>query len=123
MIVDGVPTVPPFHAGCNHGSVGLWLRRVAVLTLASLVVVSLLGLLGVQTGEVTAERNGYRLTLRYPEVARAGLDTPYEITVVREAGLGKELELAVTEATSTCSRRRPFTPSRQRRRVTETRCT
>ncbi len=76
--------------------VGLWLRRAAVLALAGLVVVSLLGLLGVHTDEETAEGNGYRLTVSYPQVARAGLDTPYEITVVRESGLGQEIELAVT---------------------------
>jgi hypothetical protein len=74
----------------------LWLRRLAVLALAGLVGVSLFGLLGVRTAEVAAEDQGYHLQVRYPEVARAGLDATYEITVVRESGHTQELELAVT---------------------------
>lgn len=76
--------------------VALWFRRAAVLALAALVVASLLGVLGVRTEESSAHGNGYDLTLRYPAVARAGLDVEWQATVGHEGGLPKEIVLGVT---------------------------
>ena len=76
--------------------VALWMRRGAVTALAALVVASLLGVLGVRMAETTAQANGYDLTLRYPAVARAGLDAEWRVTVGHEGGLPEEIVLAVT---------------------------
>lgn len=78
--------------------VALWLRRAAVVALAAVVVASLLGALGVRTGETSAQGNGYDLTLRYPAVARAGLDAEWRVTVGHEGALPNEIVLAVTGA-------------------------
>jgi hypothetical protein len=64
--------------------------------LAVVVAASLAGLLGVHTGTATAERDGYTMTLRYPTIARAGLDVEWQVTVTHPGGFGKELTLAVT---------------------------
>ena len=71
-------------------------RRGAAFLLALLVVAALLGLLGVRTEEVTARQDGWTLSVRYPAIARAGLDTPWEVTVTSADGFGDSLTLAVT---------------------------
>jgi len=86
--LDGLPQ------SSEQGAV--WLRRLALGTLTAVVVADLVGLLGVHTTEVTAERNDYELTLRYPAVARAGLDTRWQVTVTHPGGFGKTITLAVT---------------------------
>jgi hypothetical protein len=73
-----------------------WTRRVWILLLAALVAVAATGFLGVRTGTVTNSAGGYDLTLRYPEVARAGLDTRWQVRVRHPGGFGKTVELVVT---------------------------
>ena len=55
--------------------------------------------------------NGLHLTLRYPSVARAGLDTPWQVTVTHPGGFGKQLTLASPATTSTSSRPRASIPN------------
>jgi hypothetical protein len=74
----------------------LWARRAVLSVLALVVVADLLGLLGVHTSTATASRGGYSMSLRYPGVARAGLDIGWQVTVNHPGGFGKELTLGVT---------------------------
>jgi hypothetical protein len=76
--------------------VALWLRRAMLSAMALVVAADLLSLLGVRTSSVSANENGYDLSLHYPSVARAGLDTPWQVTVTHPGGFGKQLTLAVT---------------------------
>jgi hypothetical protein len=64
--------------------------------MALAVLAGLLSLLGVHTSTTSARGNGYDLKLSYSSVARAGLDTPWRVTVTRAGGLGKQVTLAVT---------------------------
>ncbi len=73
-----------------------WVRRVALAAMALVVAAGLTGLLGVHTSEASARHDGYILTLHYPGVARAGLDTTWQVEVTHPGGFGKELTLAVT---------------------------
>jgi hypothetical protein len=73
-------------------------RRGAAAALTLVVLAAVLGLLGVRTGEVSAQEGSWTLTVRYPAIARAGLDTPWEVTVTADEGFGKEVTLAVTGA-------------------------
>ena len=73
-----------------------WVRRVALAAMALVVAAGLTGLLGVHTSEASARHDGYTLTLHYPGVARAGLDTTWQVEVTHPGGFGKELTLAVT---------------------------
>jgi hypothetical protein len=74
----------------------LWLRRAMLTVMALVVAADLLSLLGVRTSTVSAQDNGYAITLHYPSIARAGLDTPWQVTVTHAGGFGKQLTIAVT---------------------------
>jgi hypothetical protein len=74
----------------------LWVRRAMLAAMALVVAADLLSLLGVRTSTVTAEHDGYTVTLHYPSVARAGLDSPWQVTVTHPGGFGTQLKLAVT---------------------------
>jgi hypothetical protein len=84
----------PIDEGSHPGA--LWLRRAMLGAMALVVAADLLSLLGVRTSSATAEHDGYTVTLHYPSVARAGLDTPWQVTVTHPGGFGKQLTLAVT---------------------------
>jgi hypothetical protein len=86
----GVPLAEGSHVGA------LWARRVMLGLLALVVLADLLGLLGVHTSTATASRGGYTMSLRYPGVARAGLDIEWQVTVHHPGGFGKEITLGVT---------------------------
>jgi hypothetical protein len=64
--------------------------------MAAAVALALLSLLGVHSSVASAQDHGYDLSVVYPSVARAGLDTPWQVTVTHPGGFGKELTLAVT---------------------------
>lgn len=84
----------PLDEGSHAGA--MWGRRAMVAVLALVVAAALVGLLGVHTSTATASRGGYTMSLRYPNVARAGLDVEWQVTVRHPGGFGKELTLAVT---------------------------
>ena len=99
------PTADPFStirsaAGdeLDEGShpIALWIRRGMLTAMALVVAAGLAGLLGVHTSSVSSRSNGYDLTLHYPAVARAGLDTEWQVTVTHPGGFGKQLTLAVS---------------------------
>jgi hypothetical protein len=50
------------------------------------VAAGLAGVFGVRTSTVTVSSGGYELTVEYPRVARAGLDTLWRVTVHHEDG-------------------------------------
>ena len=79
----------------NH-KVAVWLRRGSLVALGLLLILALSGLFGVHTRETTTSRNGYTMTLRYPGIARAGLDVPWQVTITHPGGFGKGLTLAVS---------------------------
>jgi hypothetical protein len=87
---ESVPLAEGSHVGA------LWMRRCMLALLALAVLADLLGLLGVHTSTASASRGGYTLTLRYPGVARAGLDIEWQVTVRHPGGFGKEVTLGVT---------------------------
>jgi hypothetical protein len=98
------PTPEISTAWSRHGEeidegshpVALWLRRAMLTAMALAVAADLFSLLGVRTSTASAHGDGYDLSLRYPSVARAGLDTPWQVTVTHTGGFGKQLTLAIT---------------------------
>jgi hypothetical protein len=62
------------------------------------VVADAVGLLGVHTSTVTTSAAGHGLTLSYPHVARAGLDTRWQVQVRHAGGFSKPITLVVTGA-------------------------
>ena len=79
---------------------GGWARTWGSRLMLTLVLVIVLaggtGQLGVRTESVSAGQGGYRLSLEYPRVARAGLDVTWKATITHAGGFGKTLTLAVT---------------------------
>jgi hypothetical protein len=75
---------------------GLWLRRAALAGFALVVLASIFTGLGVRTSVASGAGGGYHVSVEHPAVARAGLDTVWQVTVRRDSPLDKELELAVT---------------------------
>jgi hypothetical protein len=60
------------------------------------VVLGAVGLLGLHTSTVSSSGGGYRLTVDYPRIARAGLDTLWQVTVVHSGGFDHDVTLAVS---------------------------
>jgi hypothetical protein len=82
------------------GARGVWLRRIFMALLAVLVALGLLGLLGVRSRTVTAQSadGQVELSVRYAQVARAGLDVPFRITVRRQGGFAGDVTLAASSS-------------------------
>lgn len=90
--------VPPTAAdarGRNHPAT-VWVRRATLWVLAGLVLLALLTLFGVRSATTEVTGQGYRMSITYPRIARAGLDVPWRVTVAHPGGFGKALTLAVT---------------------------
>ncbi|MFG1921037.1 hypothetical protein [Cryptosporangium sp. NPDC048952] len=71
-------------------------RRTVTVILSIVVLLGALGFLGVHSRTVRATANGYTLTVEYAQVARAGLDAPWRVTVHNPNGFSDDVELAVT---------------------------
>jgi hypothetical protein len=87
-------TVEDVLAGPPRGR--RWAGRVFLTLLLVVVLAGGTGLLGVRTGSASAERGGYRLTVQYPFIARAGLDTTWRVTVRRDTTLPAKITLAIS---------------------------
>jgi hypothetical protein len=73
-----------------------WGRRGFLLALLALAVAALLGALGVHSVTSVADQEGWRLSVRYADTARPGLDVPWEVEVSHPGGFGKSVTLAIT---------------------------
>ena len=74
----------------------MWLRRGAITLLVLVVVAGATGWLGVRSATVTDSGDGWQLSVEYPMVARAGLDTPWTVTVESAEPIAGEVTVAVT---------------------------
>ncbi|MFI7587252.1 hypothetical protein ACIB24_09280 [Spongisporangium articulatum] len=75
---------------------GLMGRRAALVVLLVVVLAGATGLLGVHTSTARASGGGYSIALDYARVSRAGLDSPWKVTVTRADGFDGELTLATS---------------------------
>jgi hypothetical protein len=85
----------PLTAGT--GRAAIWFRRAFLLLLFVVVVVGLVGYLGIRSRTVVAATNDHSAVLRvhYAQVARAGLDVPFVISVERTRPTDREVVLAI----------------------------
>lgn len=72
------------------------LRRTILVLLGLVVLAGGVGLLGVKSGSVADAGDGYALTVDYAQIARAGLDVPFDVTVTRTGGFDEDVILAMT---------------------------
>lgn len=73
-------------------------RQIILTLVAVLVLIGATGFLGVRTGTVSAEGDGYTLTATYGSVTRPGLATPFSVEVTRAGGFENGFELAVASS-------------------------
>ncbi len=73
-------------------------RRVVLVGLGTVVVAGATGLLGLRTASRTVRGEGFTVTLRYPRLARSGLDVTWQVRVESDEpfAVGTSVELAVT---------------------------
>lgn len=87
-------TLRGFSSGLERSTV--WLRRGAVAVLTLVLIAALLGYLGLRTQTANGSGHGYRLSVQYPAVARAGLDIVWNVEVQHPGGFGKQITLRLT---------------------------
>lgn len=85
-------------AGPDRPDHGLWARRAAVLLLVLLQLTAATGWLGVHSGTVRADRDGYMLAVTYPVVARAGLDVPLTVRVRAPRDIDEDVVIGISSA-------------------------
>lgn len=74
-----------------------WTRRIALSVLALIVALGATGMLGVRSSTASASGGGWSMEVRYPKIARAGLDVPWRVTVRHPGGFGDQpITLAVS---------------------------
>jgi hypothetical protein len=84
--------------GAAEGPLNPWPHRIGLLVLFVVVVLGATGLLGVRSGTTSAHDNGYTLSVVYPHVSRAGLDSPFRIRVHADNGtIPGDITLGISE--------------------------
>lgn len=73
-----------------------WLRRLATLLLFSFVIAGAASIFGVRESTVSASGAGYELTVRYAEVSRPGLETPWSALIAKPGGFDGPVTLRVS---------------------------
>jgi hypothetical protein len=94
------PSIPTVDIGPDPraGATAVWLRRAFLALLAVIVLAGLFELLGVRSRTVSAASadGSTHVRVKYAQVARAGLDVPFEITVQRAGGFDGPVLVAVS---------------------------
>lgn len=80
----------------RESRLSVWGRRSVLIVIALVVATGLTGNLGLHTRTETVTAGGYTLSLDYGWVARPGLDTPWQVTLVSETGFDDPITLEVT---------------------------
>ncbi len=75
---------------------GRVVRRITVALLALFVLAGGTGLFGVRSRTSTSSADGYTLSVTHAWISRAGLDTPWRVTVYHQGGFDGPVTLATT---------------------------
>jgi len=95
------PTTDDVPAPGQTDRWGIWFRRAFLCLLVVIVIAGVTGFLGVKarTVQARAKLGGTSLEVHYAQIARAGLDVPFEITVHRPGGFdGNQVVLAISSS-------------------------
>jgi hypothetical protein len=72
-----------------------WGRRFILALAGVLVLAGATSLLGVRTASASASAGGWSMTVRYPQIARAGMDVQWQVKVTHPGGFPEPIRLAV----------------------------
>jgi hypothetical protein len=75
---------------------GRAVRRATIGVLSVFVALGAAGVFGMKSTSVSTDRGGYHLSVAYARVSRAGLDTPWRVTVRHPGGFSGPVTLATT---------------------------
>jgi hypothetical protein len=73
-----------------------FLRNVFLVLLALFLLAGVAGVFGLRSTTAAAERDGYRLEVKYARVTRAGLASPFAVAVHRDGGFTGDVEIVTT---------------------------
>ena len=96
--------IPPTAAGVSTDPrtwrQGIWWRRGFLTVVGLLVLAGLLGVFGVKsrTVQATSKSGAVTLQVQYAQVARAGLDVPFDIEVHARGGFRDDLVLQLSSS-------------------------
>lgn len=90
---DGSTLADVRGAASSHR--GMLARRAVLVGLGAVVVAGATGVLGVHTSTRSVSQDGWRTTLRYPRLARAGLDVTWQVRVDAPEPFGPDVSLVV----------------------------
>jgi hypothetical protein len=76
-----------------RGGFERWFTWTGLLALLALVLAGATGLLGPRSGDTSATGGGYRLTVTYPAITRAGEPAPLHIRVEKPGGFDGPIQL------------------------------
>lgn len=71
-------------------------RRIGIVLLVAVVGAGATGYLGVHSSSTSVQKSGWTLTVTYPQVARAGLDVPWRVSVQSPGDLPATITLAIS---------------------------
>ena len=91
----GGSTAPP-EVGRRRAQRSRTLRRVFFAVLSMFLLLAMLNVYGVRTGEASARGGGYELTVHYATISRPGLATPWSLEVRRPGGFQGPITIAST---------------------------
>jgi hypothetical protein len=94
------PTAAELSTDPRSWQHGIWWRRGFLALLTVLVVAAFFGVFGVKSRTVSARSRSGAVTLQvhYAQVARAGLDVPFQIEVRRSGGFDRDVVLQVSSS-------------------------
>ncbi len=87
-----------------------WVTRITIGLLVALLCAAGAGWLGVHTSQASASAHGYKLTVTYAGVARAGLDVPMRVEVDSDRPWGEHITLSISREYFTIFETQGFFP-------------
>ena len=87
-----------------------WATRITIGLLVALLCAAGAGWLGVHTSQASASAHGYKLTVTYAGVARAGLDVPMRVEVDSDRPWGEHITLSISREYFTIFETQGFHP-------------
>ena len=80
----------------SQNAKGRLTRRITIGVLSVIVVLGAIGVFGVKSATARSSAGGYELTVTHARISRAGLDTPWSVTVRHPGGFDGDITLATT---------------------------
>jgi hypothetical protein len=92
---SGGTSTTPAAVTYSRQSRARWFRRAFLTLLGVFLVLGLLNVFGSRTGSVSAEANGYSLTVAYPQTTRPSLPVKWKLTLTHPGGFAGDVRVGI----------------------------